>query len=84
MRLVACGTLPFGIGCVSIFELLGQLGMAGETGLRRTGNEQPIQIRGMGIVAALALSLPDRLMDKALTLQISNLFVTGVAQLFHL
>ena len=84
MRLMACGAFPLGIWRMSVFELPGQVGVAAEADIRGTLDEQSCLVRGMGFVAAQALSLFKRLVHHTLLLFIGYLGVAGKADVLYL
>lgn len=81
MRLMAGRALTTPIRGMGVFELLRQVGMTTETGVRRTLVEQPIVVGRVGAVTTQAFTLLHRLMDKAAVLFGFFIGMTGVAQI---
>jgi len=84
MGLMTGVALSLGIGCMGIFELLWQPGVAGEADFRRAVVEQPGLVRGVRIMATQTFALLNRFMYHPLALFFGRFSMAGIAQVFYL
>jgi hypothetical protein len=84
MRMMTGSALPFAIRSMGIFELFGQIGVAGKTGFCRPRIEKIRLIRRMRVMTGKAFPFPNRSMHDRLLQILDQVRVTGIAQLGNL